>query len=909
MLNFRLYYARWSKYFSRHQPKRVRTLRPTLECLEDRCVPTTYTVTYTYTLREAILASNAHPGTNGPNLINFNLDGSNVIQPIAALPTITSPVVIDGDANKFGFEGIVLDGQFAAGSPAGLTIAANGCTIEGLTFNDWGAGLVVEGNDNTIGGTAQWSNTFAYNRYSGIVIDNGSGNMVEGNEIGFDPSGDFGANGNDGVKIEGPLATNNIIGGPAPGDGNEITENGSNGVGIIDGASNNYVEGNSIGITTVGFYVYGNVGDGVYIGTGANNNYIGAVVPAGEGKLTAVGNVITGNLKYGVEITGADTDLNYVVGNDIGTVEGGGYGTGPQGSNELGGVLIHGGASDNWVGATEPVSGNVISGNDGDGVIISGKTTTGNFVVENRIGVNSSDVVALPNRGPGVFIEAGANGNTIGLPGGDQIIAGNTQEGVLISDAGTTGNMIEGNQIGTTAVPNAFSGVAIDVGATGNTVGGTAANDGNTITGNKGDGVNIQEHGTDTNTVEGNVITGNLGQGVIVQAGAADNTVGTASAPNVISGNANNGVVLLGAHTKGNQVEYNLIGLNAAGDVALANGTDGVSIAAGASDNQVGYNFIAGNATVGVRIAGVGTKGNDVFGNSIGVAEDGSAVANLYGVYIETGASDNTIGTTPGGSFGGNIVANNTHAGVAITGDTSIGNTISQNSIFANGGLGIDLGNTGMPTTNTNTGPNVGPNQLQNYPVLTGITGIGGMAVVSGTLNSTPGSSFTIEFFLSPTSTPGQGKIYLGSVPVSDASGDNVFTFPFTPSVANPYLTATATDINGNTSEFSVPLPVPLISTSGNLGSGAAAGSIGVGSAIGNNASLSAVLAGLAAEYEVNTVSIPPATANSYQVTVAVKEPDGESVIVYSTDVVAEDVISTNLESQTSTGKIFQTLA
>ena len=69
------------------------------------------------------------------------------------------------------------------------------------------------------------------------------------------------------------------------------------------------------------------------------------------------------------------------------------------------------------------------------------------------------------------------------------------------------------------------------------------------------------------------------------------------------------------------------------------------------------------------------------------------------------------------------------------------------------------------------------------------------------------------------------------------------------------------------------------------------------------------LLAGLAAEYEVNTVSIVPATANSYQVTVAVKEPDGESVIVYSTDVAAEDVISTNLESQTSTGKIFQTLA
>ena len=97
------HFARSAKLFRRPQTKRLRTLHPSLELLEDRLVPTTFTVTNTHdsgtnSLRQAILNSNAHPGTSGPNLIDFDLptNSNGEIVPNSALPAITSPVVING---------------------------------------------------------------------------------------------------------------------------------------------------------------------------------------------------------------------------------------------------------------------------------------------------------------------------------------------------------------------------------------------------------------------------------------------------------------------------------------------------------------------------------------------------------------------------------------------------------------------------------------------------------------------------------------------------------------------------------------------------------------------------------------------------------------------------------------------
>ena len=407
------------------------------------------------------------------------------------------------------------------------------------------------------------------------------------------------------------------------------------------------------------------------------------------------------------------------------------------------------------------------------------------------------------------------------MTGAGNVISYNTEQGVYITGSATTGNMIEGNLIGTDktgmlAQGNGYSGVAIVNGAYGNFVGGPNQADSNTISANKSNGVIISGAGTDTNTVELDLIgtnslgTGALGndhQGVLILDGAANNTVGGG---NVISGNTDDGVQLIGKGTTGNQVVDNLIGLNingtgTLGAGSLGNGFNGVLINGGASANGVVDNFISGNVSVGIRIADAGTDSNGVQGNFIGLEQDEvTPLPNLYGVFIEGGSTDNILGGPNPGD--GNTIAFNTHAGVGITGNKSVGNTITENSIFANGGLGIDLGNTGMPLPNNN-GTHTGPNDLLNYPVLTSVTASGNMDVVSGTYNGAANSFFTVEIFDNPSGD--QGEHYLGNVTVStNASGNAKFTYSFAPSAANPILTATATDALVNTSEFSAPLPI-----------------------------------------------------------------------------------------------------
>src|SRR5580700_2387933 len=106
-------------------------VRPMLEFLEDRRVPTTWTVyntndSGTGSFRQAILDANAHPGST----IVFNLDEGNVIAPATPLPAITSPVVINGTTNPSPHI-VGLDGGSVSGQADGLTIDANGCTILG----------------------------------------------------------------------------------------------------------------------------------------------------------------------------------------------------------------------------------------------------------------------------------------------------------------------------------------------------------------------------------------------------------------------------------------------------------------------------------------------------------------------------------------------------------------------------------------------------------------------------------------------------------------------------------------------------------------------------------------------------------------------------------------------------------
>ncbi|WP_449420984.1 DUF4347 domain-containing protein, partial [Phormidium nigroviride] len=419
------------------------------------------------------------------------------------------------------------------------------------------------------------------------------------------------------------------------------------------------------------------------------------------------------------------------------------------------------------------------------------------------------------------------NGASAGANSGFRIVAnGSTLQGLIVNRFGNTGislesngNTVRGNYIGTdstgtVAQGNALFGVAIQAGGSDNIIGGTTTSDRNVISGNSADGV-IAVGGTGGNTIQGNYIginaagTAALGNtsGVTIN-GIANNII----SGNTISGNTNSGVVILSAGATANTVRGNFIGTDPTGTSAIANASFGVAIQGGATGNTIGgttasdRNIISGNGN-GVALADPTTTGNFLFGNFIGPAANGTtALPNVTGVFILNGASNNTIGGTAAGQ-GNNISFN---AGAAVNINTGTANNISANSIFSNG-AGIDLGGDGN-TANDTGDADTGANNLQNTPVLNIATSNGTNVTVTGTFNSSASTTYTIQFFANASGT--QGQTFIGSANVTtDATGNATInaTFPATVA-ANQLITATATDPNGNTSEFStqfVPVAPP----------------------------------------------------------------------------------------------------
>jgi hypothetical protein len=189
-----------------------------------------------------------------------------------------------------------------------------------------------------------------------------------------------------------------------------------------------------------------------------------------------------------------------------------------------------------------------------------------------------------------------------------------------------------------------------------------------------------------------------------------------------------------------------------------------------------------------------------------GIADLGNA---FYGVAIsDTG---NLIGGTIPGT--GNTIAFNGGAGVNVQ---SSGNAIRRNSIFSNGGLGIDLAGD-LVTPNDQCDADAGPNTLQNFPVITSVVLFDTSTVIEGTLNSRPGSTFTIEFFSNNSCDilgNGEGQTFIGEITITtDANCNASFSVSLPVSVpSGQVITATATDSSNNTSEFSRCFPQSALS-------------------------------------------------------------------------------------------------
>ena len=417
--------------------------------------------------------------------------------------------------------------------------------------------------------------------------------------------------------------------------------------------------------------------------------------------------------------------------------------------------------------------------------------TGGNNVVQcNFLGTDVTGTVGLTNSS-GLYVGIWMTNTNSNLIGG-----ANPGEGNLISGFSTAlymfqshNNIVQGSYFGTDVtgsaqIPNRLRGIYLRT-STGNLIGGnTGTTPGGACTGacnilsSANEGIGLLD-GADNNQIKGNFIgTDRSGQVSFANRDAGIyiswsnyNVVGgaTPSERNVVSGN---GGLFFGAITVdtyvysawgsphqavGNQIVGNYIGTDSSGQLALPNGGDaGVLIAShgattiGASDNVISNNRIA-------------------FNNSHGI-----------------------------------VVQNNSSPFSSIA---STGNRIENNEIFANENLGIDLGYDGV-TNNDSLDTDNGANHLQNYPVLTYAVPGASETTVAGVLQTAANGSYTVELFNNSScnsSGYGEGETFLQAVAVTtDAEGNGTFTTTVAQALAlGQFVTATATDASGNTSEFS----------------------------------------------------------------------------------------------------------
>ncbi len=602
-------------------------------------------------------------------------------------------------------------------------IAVTGNTIGGAVGNAADGVFLNTSSEATVGGTTQANqNIISGNQASGVLISGNlptsftgqvtRGNLVIGNMIGVDATGQTALpNQVSGLVIS--FSVDNTIGGSTAGTGNVISGNRLEGVLLAGDAatgnqtSGNILWGNRIGVGKDGLSAVPNSADGVFL-LNASKNQIG-------GPARGEGNIITGNSSNGLRIFGSGSQNDLVEGNLIGVGADGDTIIANQGN----GVQLDSVGPGNIIGGSNPGEGNVISGNAQSGVLILSSTmsTTGGVqVLGDEIGVNAAGDQARPNNANGVLI-FGASGNSIGgtQAGSGNVISGNLQSGVTIFSPSDTAparaNIVAGDRIGVDATGSFAIGNGAGVqliDASNNVIGPF-----DVISGNAGGGLLIQ--GVTTHA-SGNVVLGDLigvditgqyaipGQanGVAIQ-NASGNQVGAvlSGAPllgaqvprifsNVISGNQQNGVLIVGSSSQ-NLVVGNAIGVNPQGNTAIPN-TFGILIqdlSTSASNDTVGGstagagNLISGNSATGVQIEGPSTTanpglGSTVEGNIIGLSSTNAPLTNSIGVQIQDSVS-NTIGGPSAAA--GNVISGNVSIGVDIFGQDSSGNLIAGNRI------------------------------------------------------------------------------------------------------------------------------------------------------------------------------------------------------------------------------------
>lgn len=538
-------------------------------------------------------------------------------------------------------------------------------------------------------------------------------------------------------------------------------------------------------------------------------------ITIGGDETTVEASVVSGNEGHGISIdpttlsTGAETTI---VGNRIGTTRDG-SGAVPNGDDGINAFLTTqelGGATADDItigGPTDPTLGGIC---DGDCNLISGNGQSG--IEVNVLGPE-------PERSDGLAIE----GNHLGTNLAGTAAIGNSSaddEAAVklvgaVHGAAIAGNLISGNEANGIGL---LAGAGSDLGPTetsitANTIG--LAIDRAALLPNQGHGIDLDRSLIGGPPLEGTTI-----------GGIGDPTPGVCDGDcNVISGNVQSGITLFDTSAAGGPVADtailgNYIGTDGNGSLDRGNGGWGIQLS-GVSGTTVGApgaaNVISGNGQSGITLIDETTTGNAIQSNLIGLAADGaSPLGNTdHGVEAGFGAvSANTIGGIGAGLA--NAIAHNGDAGVMLGGGVEpvVDVPVLGNSIFANGGLGIDLRPdllSGGVTENGACDPSLVANRCQEFPV---VTAAGGSVLAAGTLASDPNARFRIEAFAGQAPDPtgnGEGERFLGAVETTtDGAGAATWAIadPGVALAAGEYVSATATALAGDgtplsTSEFS----------------------------------------------------------------------------------------------------------
>ncbi len=709
------------------------------------------------TVRGNVISSNGLSGVTAQSIVSAAYVGTSIIGNVIGLDksgtSAVSPVTASqGNAQVLPLgnaqDGVLIDNVVGVTVGATVSGGAPPGTAENVISGNLGRGIEVRGN-----------------RIVQEAQPPVGRNVISGNYIGTDGTGKLGVNfpagldsgpvytlGNlsDGIFLYSPAATqisNNLVSNNRAAGIHASTQSASSTVTGDLTIESNYIGTDVTGTTTTQTVPgaspvpLGNGSDGVFLDSIMSGATIGGTI-AGANGTVALGNLISGNRANGVDLLNSSGVL--LEGNLIGTNVTGDNSPGMPGQdfgNSSNGIFVNqssnitigglfGATIGGTVGATIQAS-NLISGNHGSGIFISGSTLPSgnahsNEITNNWIGVDrtgGADLNNIPNTDVGVLLSYASGVTMSGTSGATiisesnvvkgNVIAANLLDGVLLANVANY-DVISNNKIGTDA-------------------------SGSIGRGNTADGVLL------LGGPSGSINVGDLPQDASVYQ-ISDNTI----TGNVISGNAENGVQIFGAGSTKNVVSDNYIGAGIDGKTAVFNGGNGVYLDNDGGGNTVGPgNLISGNKQSGVMIFGtVGDGGNDtVVGNFIGTDVTGTKASypdpvvpsvqlplgnGGNGVFIY-GTSGNIIGGTGGNAVPANLnletvqtsnlISGNAQAGVAIFSPAAT--DIAQKNVVAGNLIGTNAGGNGQ-LGNLSDGVDIYSGQNNT------IGGVGAFNVISG---------------------------------------------------------------------------------------------------------------------------------------------------------------------------------